>query len=85
MKAMPLSLIFPPKITPFLRFLPENPFQSFLSDTPTLINNNFRMSKVRIITMYKLYPVQAQAAQENGKRPRAGCNIQLIKMVQDIF
>ena len=37
--------------------------------------------------MYKLYPVQvqAQAVQENGKRPRAGCNIQLIKMVQDIF
>ena len=33
----------------------------------------------------KLYAVQAQVVQENGKRPRAGCNIQLIKMVQDIF
>ena len=43
------------------------------------------MSKLRIITLYKLYPLQAQAVQENGKRPRAGCNIQLIKMVQDIF
>ena len=43
------------------------------------------MSKLRIITLYKLCPVQAQAVQENAKRPRAGCNIQLIKMVQDIF
>ena len=43
------------------------------------------MSKLRIITLYKLCPVQAQAVQKNAKRPRAGCNIQLIKMVQDIF
>ena len=43
------------------------------------------MSKLRIITLYKLCPIQAQAVQENAKRPRAGCNIQLIKMVQDSF
>ena len=43
------------------------------------------MSELRIITMYKLCPVQAQVVQENAKRPKAGCNIQLIKMVQDIF
>ena len=43
------------------------------------------MSKLRIITLYKLCPVQAQTVQENAKRPRADCNIQLIKMVQDIF
>ena len=43
------------------------------------------MSKLTIITLYKLYVVQAQAVQENGKRPRAGCNIQLMKMVKDIF
>ena len=42
------------------------------------------MSKIRIITLYKLCPVRAQAIQENGKKPRASCNIQLIKMVQDI-
>ena len=34
------------------------------------------MSKLRIITLYKLCPVRAQAVQENSKRPRAGCNIQ---------
>ena len=34
MKATPLSLIFSPKITPFLRVLAETPFQSSLSDTP---------------------------------------------------
>ena len=34
------------------------------------------MSKLRI-TLYKLCPVQAQAVQENAKRPRAGCTIQL--------
>ena len=50
-----------------------------------IINNNFRMSKLTIITLYKLYAVQAQAVQENGKRPRAGCNIQLIKMIQDMI
>ena len=43
------------------------------------------MSKLRVITLYKLYPVQAHAVQENAKRPRAGSNIQLIKTVQDIF
>ena len=43
------------------------------------------MSKLRIITLYKLKPAQAQTVQENGKRPWAGGNIQLIKMVQDIF
>ena len=43
------------------------------------------MSKLTIITLYKLYAVQAQSVQENGKRPRTGCNIQLIKMVQDVF
>ena len=37
--------------------------------------------KLRIITLYKLCPVQAQAVQENAKRPRAGCNIQLIKIL----
>ena len=49
------------------------------------INNNFRMSKLKIITLYELCPVQAQVVQEKAKRPRAGCNIQLIKIVQDIF
>ena len=43
------------------------------------------MSKLRMITLYKLCPVQALVVQENGKIPGAGCNIQLIKMVQDIF
>ena len=43
------------------------------------------MSKLRIITLYKLCPVQAQAVHENAERPRAGYNIQLIKMVQDIL
>ena len=40
------------------------------------------MSKLRIITLYKLCPVQAQAVQENAKRPRVGCNIQLIKILK---
>ena len=38
------------------------------------------------MTLYKLCAVQAQTVQENGKKPpRAGCNIQLIKMVKDIL
>ena len=43
------------------------------------------MSKLRIITLYKLCPVQAQAVQENAKRPRADCNIQLLKNITEKF
>ena len=55
------------------------------------------MSKLRIITLHKLCPVQANAkrpkagctiynaVQENAKRPRAGCNIRLIKNIKENF
>ena len=43
------------------------------------------MSKLRMITLYKLCPVEAQAVQKNSKRPRAGCNIQLIKDIKEKF
>ena len=36
-------------------------------------------------TQWKLCPIQAQAVQENAKRPRAGCNIQLIKNIKEKF
>ena len=48
MKATHLSLMFLPKITPFLWFLAETPFQSFFLTPQELINHNFRMSKLRI-------------------------------------
>ena len=35
--------------------------------------------------MYKLFAVQAQPVQENAKRPRAGCNIQLIRNIKENF
>ena len=41
------------------------------------------MSKLKIITLHKLCQIQAQAVQE--KKTRTGCNIQSIKIIQDIL
>ena len=37
------------------------------------------------ITLQRQYAVQEQALQENGSKPRAGCNIEFTKMVKYVL